>query len=169
MPGTIIAVPCFNWAQRLRNDEFARFAAAVPPTGFVLVSDGSTDEALEILRKLEERDSDERDRLVGHRHYVSAMTLAVVAQSNALDVPWRRDDTGWFASVDNRGLRVGDLVLEVDETSVWALPPVVLALMRYAPSSARRLTVLREKKDTVEIVEVEAPLSGLHRSVALRR
>lgn len=45
-------VPCFNEADRLNRDEFARFAGEHPELGFIFVDDGSTDGTWQILNEL---------------------------------------------------------------------------------------------------------------------
>ena len=52
MKQCIIAVPCYNEAQRLDVPAFARFAAACPECSFVMVDDGSRDGTLELLEGL---------------------------------------------------------------------------------------------------------------------
>jgi len=49
---TVVVVPCYNEAHRLRRDAFLRFAHANPSIGLLLVNDGSSDETLEVLRKI---------------------------------------------------------------------------------------------------------------------
>lgn len=56
MPQVVIVVPCFNEADRLPVEGFARFAPTMPGLRFVLVDDGSSDATLEVLRALERRD-----------------------------------------------------------------------------------------------------------------
>ncbi len=56
MPQVVIVVPCFNEADRLPAESFARFAPTMPGLRFVLVDDGSSDATLEALRALERRD-----------------------------------------------------------------------------------------------------------------
>ena len=40
---TLLVIPCFNEAARLRRDAFESFAAGQPDVGFVFVDDGSSD------------------------------------------------------------------------------------------------------------------------------
>jgi dolichyl-phosphate beta-glucosyltransferase len=50
-----IVVPCYNEAARLPQSAFDDFLSRHDDVGFVLVNDGSKDETLEVLRKLEGR------------------------------------------------------------------------------------------------------------------
>lgn len=47
-----IVVPCFNEADRLNRDEFARFAEDHPELGFMFIDDGSTDGTWQVLSEL---------------------------------------------------------------------------------------------------------------------
>jgi len=55
MPQTIIVVPCYNEAKRLAVEKFESFATNHPEIRFVMMNDGSTDETLDILRHLQDR------------------------------------------------------------------------------------------------------------------
>ena len=55
MAQSVIVVPCYNEAQRLRADAFEDFAKSYPDVRFLLVNDGSTDATLEVLRGIEAR------------------------------------------------------------------------------------------------------------------
>jgi len=57
MPDTILIVPCFNEAQRLAVEQFESFVKIQPDLRFLFVNDGSTDNTLEVLRRLEDRDA----------------------------------------------------------------------------------------------------------------
>jgi len=50
---TLVVIPCFNEARRLRTDSFVELVDASPSVGFVFVNDGSTDETLQILGRME--------------------------------------------------------------------------------------------------------------------
>ena len=50
-----IIVPCYNEAVRLDSGQFIRFAAANSRIQFVMVNDGSQDETLHVLKKLQQR------------------------------------------------------------------------------------------------------------------
>lgn len=54
----LIVVPCFNEAKRLPVERFTSFPAVEPSVRFLFVDDGSTDSTLELLRKLQGRDSE---------------------------------------------------------------------------------------------------------------
>jgi dolichyl-phosphate beta-glucosyltransferase len=56
---SIVVVPCYNEARRLRADVFEAFAKAQPDIRFLLVNDGSTDTTLELLRGLEARNGEQ--------------------------------------------------------------------------------------------------------------
>jgi dolichyl-phosphate beta-glucosyltransferase len=58
MPDVVIVVPCHNEAERLPVNHFYAFAARGSSIRFLFVNDGSSDSTLELLRKLESRDSD---------------------------------------------------------------------------------------------------------------
>jgi glycosyltransferase involved in cell wall biosynthesis len=58
MAKTVIVVPCFNEAERLRAAVFRGFCSREPGIRFVFVNDGSTDATLDRLRELEESDPD---------------------------------------------------------------------------------------------------------------
>ena len=49
---TEIVVPCYNEASRLDGERFLEFLATEPGVRFLFVNDGSTDQTLEVLRKL---------------------------------------------------------------------------------------------------------------------
>jgi dolichyl-phosphate beta-glucosyltransferase len=51
----IIVVPCFNESARLQTGEFLDFARGAPQVRFLLVDDGSTDDTLDVLRDLANR------------------------------------------------------------------------------------------------------------------
>jgi glycosyltransferase involved in cell wall biosynthesis len=57
MPGakTWIVVPCFDEADRLRGDEFARFTSEHPDVHFLFVDDGSTDGTRAVLEAIPAR------------------------------------------------------------------------------------------------------------------
>lgn len=55
MPRPVIVVPCYNEAQRLDVQAFARFAAEDTSVDFLLVNDGSSDTTLELLEDLHQR------------------------------------------------------------------------------------------------------------------
>jgi glycosyltransferase involved in cell wall biosynthesis len=50
MRDTIVVIPCFNEASRLRSDDFVAFADAHSWVSFLFVDDGSTDGTPELLR-----------------------------------------------------------------------------------------------------------------------
>jgi glycosyltransferase involved in cell wall biosynthesis len=50
---TLIVVPCYNEAARLPVDRFVDFAKGHPDVQFLLVNDGSRDDTLALLRRLE--------------------------------------------------------------------------------------------------------------------
>lgn len=52
-PDTTIVVPCYNEAGRLRSDDFLSFARDTPETHLLFVNDGSTDDTLRVLNKLQ--------------------------------------------------------------------------------------------------------------------
>jgi dolichyl-phosphate beta-glucosyltransferase len=52
----IIVVPCFNESARLRTGEFLEFVRGAPQVRFLLVDDGSTDDTLDVVRGLANRD-----------------------------------------------------------------------------------------------------------------
>lgn len=52
-PDTTIVVPCYNEAGRLKSDEFLTFARDTPETLLLFVNDGSNDETLAILNRLQ--------------------------------------------------------------------------------------------------------------------
>ncbi|MFT4704763.1 MAG: dolichyl-phosphate beta-glucosyltransferase [Bradymonadia bacterium] len=52
---TTIVIPCYNEAERLDQDAFARFHEAQPNTRLIFVDDGSRDETLRILEELAPR------------------------------------------------------------------------------------------------------------------
>ena len=56
MAETIIVIPCFDEAERLRVDEFVEYVGTSADTDFIFVNDGSTDTTLDVLRELEARD-----------------------------------------------------------------------------------------------------------------
>ncbi len=56
MPNTLIVVPCFNEADRLPTERFARFAEECRDVGFLFVDDGSSDRTADVLRELAARD-----------------------------------------------------------------------------------------------------------------
>ena len=56
MSDTIVVVPCYNEARRLPVETFQSFAKDHRRIQFLLVNDGSTDDTLEILRRMEDSD-----------------------------------------------------------------------------------------------------------------
>jgi len=52
MPETILVIPCFNEATRLRSDAFHEYLAGDLETQFLFVDDGSSDETPKILEAL---------------------------------------------------------------------------------------------------------------------
>src|SRR5215469_3278988 len=52
MNGTVIVVPCYNEARRLRVADFAAYAAACPDIEFLFVDDGSHDQTWDVLENL---------------------------------------------------------------------------------------------------------------------
>jgi glycosyltransferase involved in cell wall biosynthesis len=52
MGNSIIVVPCYNEAKRLRVDTFRDYLRTHPTTSFLFVDDGSKDATLEVLSKL---------------------------------------------------------------------------------------------------------------------
>lgn len=55
MSRTWIVVPCYNEADRLRGDEFARFASEHPDVRFLFVDDGSSDATAAVLAEMATR------------------------------------------------------------------------------------------------------------------
>lgn len=55
MVDTLVVIPCYNEAGRLPIQDFERFLAETPETGFVMVNDGSRDNTLTVLRDLAAR------------------------------------------------------------------------------------------------------------------
>ena len=55
MKTTVIVVPCYNEADRLRVDAFERFCAATNRVRFIFVNDGSTDGTAGVLEGLRRR------------------------------------------------------------------------------------------------------------------
>lgn len=55
MNGTVIVVPCYNEAQRLRIGDFAAYAAACPDISLLFVDDGSRDNTWEVLENLQKQ------------------------------------------------------------------------------------------------------------------
>jgi dolichyl-phosphate beta-glucosyltransferase len=49
---TVLVVPCFNEAKRLRRDAFESFAASHPDVGFLFVDDGSADATAALLEEM---------------------------------------------------------------------------------------------------------------------
>ena len=62
---TWIVVPCYDEAQRLRTDEFARFTSEHPDVHFLFVDDGSTDGTRALL-----------DRMTARKGAVSVLSLS---------------------------------------------------------------------------------------------
>lgn len=54
MAKTVLVVPCYNEAQRLPAAELLAFAREHPQVGFVLVNDGSADDTLTVLQRLQQ-------------------------------------------------------------------------------------------------------------------
>jgi glycosyltransferase involved in cell wall biosynthesis len=52
MNGTVIVIPCYNEARRLRVAEFVAYAAEFPDTTLLFVDDGSRDNTWEVLENL---------------------------------------------------------------------------------------------------------------------
>jgi dolichyl-phosphate beta-glucosyltransferase len=52
MNGTVIVIPCYNEARRLRVADFVEYAAACPDIAFLFVDDGSADATWEVLEQL---------------------------------------------------------------------------------------------------------------------
>lgn len=52
---TLIVVPCYNEAQRLRQEEFLHFVEEHPDVGILFANDGSRDNTLEVLTALTSR------------------------------------------------------------------------------------------------------------------
>jgi glycosyltransferase involved in cell wall biosynthesis len=52
MNGTVIVIPCYNEARRLRVADFVAYAAACPDISFLFVDDGSRDATWEVLESL---------------------------------------------------------------------------------------------------------------------
>ena len=52
MNGTVIVIPCYNEADRLRVADFVAYAAAHPDIAFLFVDDGSRDATWDVLEKL---------------------------------------------------------------------------------------------------------------------
>jgi dolichyl-phosphate beta-glucosyltransferase len=50
---TIIIVPCFNEARRLRLDQFHEYLSRSPEVGILFVNDGSRDETAAVIRKFQ--------------------------------------------------------------------------------------------------------------------
>ncbi|MFQ5514003.1 MAG: glycosyltransferase [Myxococcota bacterium] len=55
MASTILVVPCYNEARRLPVENFESFAKGHPEVRFLMMNDGSEDETLEVLRRMEDR------------------------------------------------------------------------------------------------------------------
>lgn len=55
MKKTLIAVPCYNEAERLKGEEFLRFAQQHEKIEFLFANDGSKDNTLEVLQRLADR------------------------------------------------------------------------------------------------------------------
>jgi glycosyltransferase involved in cell wall biosynthesis len=51
---TFIVVPCYNEAARFQVEQFRSFLALHPSVSFVLVSDGSRDETVSVLKRVEQ-------------------------------------------------------------------------------------------------------------------
>lgn len=49
---TLVVIPCYNEADRLRVGDFARYVDSQPDLGFLFVNDGSTDATLPIIQQL---------------------------------------------------------------------------------------------------------------------
>lgn len=56
MARTVIVVPCYNEAERLKVATFRRFVADCDDLSFLFVNDGSRDDTLEILNELSRKD-----------------------------------------------------------------------------------------------------------------
>lgn len=54
MPETLLVIPCFDEARRLRTEVFSQFLQDDPDTDLLFVDDGSRDKTLEILNSLAE-------------------------------------------------------------------------------------------------------------------
>src|SRR5579883_649398 len=52
MNSTVVVIPCYNEALRLRVADFVAYAAANPDITFLFVDDGSRDATWEVLEKL---------------------------------------------------------------------------------------------------------------------
>ena len=52
-PGCILVVPCYNEADRLKADEFRAFLAQHAEASLLFVNDGSTDDTLAVLKRLQ--------------------------------------------------------------------------------------------------------------------
>ncbi len=64
MQSVVITIPCYNEADRLDLDEFARLAQGRPGLRLVFVDDGSSDRTREILEEFAERNSDKIELVV---------------------------------------------------------------------------------------------------------
>ncbi|MBQ9639673.1 MAG: glycosyltransferase family 2 protein [Bacteroidales bacterium] len=49
---TLIVIPCYNEAKRLRGEVFSAYCAEHPDTDFLFANDGSTDNTLQVLNEL---------------------------------------------------------------------------------------------------------------------
>jgi glycosyltransferase involved in cell wall biosynthesis len=50
---TLVVIPCFNEARRLRMDSFVDLVDTTPSVGLVFVNDGSSDDTLAVLERIE--------------------------------------------------------------------------------------------------------------------
>jgi glycosyltransferase involved in cell wall biosynthesis len=62
-PGCILVIPCYNEAHRFHSPEFRAFLSHRPDTSFLFVNDGSTDDTLALLKRLQAETPDRVDIL----------------------------------------------------------------------------------------------------------
>ena len=62
MAETLIVIPCYNEANRLRLDAFGEQLAADSKIDFLFVDDGSEDNTLEVLQHLAELEAQSREQ-----------------------------------------------------------------------------------------------------------
>jgi len=102
---TVIVVPCYNEAERLDVDVFAKFAATRPWLTFVFVNDGSTDGTAGLIATTEQRSPDQIRTVIleensGKAEAVRRGLLAAFEQGPDLAGFWDADLATPLAEID---------------------------------------------------------------------